>query len=123
MAPPSTIVVAAPPPLIVTLSVTSRSPVAAASSPAPAIVSVYVPAGSVMTSAPALPFAATIASRSEQSASQLPSLVSAIFVTRKVAAFANAAIEYREKPRVSTAMARRDELGNLIGHLAVWGKQ
>ena len=52
------------------------------------IVSANVPAGSVIVSAPALTLAARIASRSEQSASQLRSLVSEVLVTGKVAAAA-----------------------------------
>ena len=46
------------------------------------------PAGTVTSSGPGLLFAAMIASRSEQSPSQVPSLVSAVFVTTKVAACA-----------------------------------
>jgi hypothetical protein len=47
----------------------------------PLTVRVYVPAGRMMVSALAFAFAATIASRSEQSALHAPSLVSAVFET------------------------------------------
>jgi hypothetical protein len=77
IAPPSTMVAAALTPLIVSpalveqptlVQVTSRSPVLAASSFAPARVRVYVPAARVMLSAKTgVPFAAMTASRSEQS--------------------------------------------------------
>ncbi len=64
--PPSMIELAAPAPVMVTGSVMSRSPVAAASSPWPAIVSVMVPAGMTMVSAPVFAFDAWIAARSVQ---------------------------------------------------------
>ncbi len=48
------------------------------------MVRLYVPAGTTIVSAPARAFAARIASRSEQSASHAPSLVSAVLVTVKV---------------------------------------
>jgi hypothetical protein len=59
MPPPSMIVLAAPAPVMVTAPLMSRSPVAARSSPRPPIppmVSVYVPAGMTMVSAPPLAF-------------------------------------------------------------------
>jgi len=87
-APTSIVVLASPAPLIVRLSVTSRSPVAALSSPPPTIVRLNVPEGRLMVSSPGAAFAAMTASRKEQSASQVPSAVSAVFVTVKVAAVA-----------------------------------
>jgi hypothetical protein len=79
--PPSIIVAPAPAPLIVSaalveqptlVQVTSRSPVLAASSPAPARLSVYVPAVRVIVSAKVgVPLAVMIASRSEQSTPEL----------------------------------------------------
>ena len=66
LGPPSTIVLAAPAPMIVRLSVISKSPVAAASSPAPVSVSIYTPEGSVMTSTPGSAFASCTAARSVQ---------------------------------------------------------
>jgi hypothetical protein len=53
-----------------------------------AIGEIVLPAGTLIVSLPAFAFAASTASRSEQSASQLPSWVSATFVTRKGAATA-----------------------------------
>ncbi len=66
--PPLMVVKAAPAPVIVTLlkTVMSRSPVAAASSPAPAMVSVKVPAGSAIVSSPGSAFASWMAARSVQ---------------------------------------------------------
>jgi hypothetical protein len=101
-APPSMIVVAEPAPLIVRSPLMSRSPVAALFSFAPAIVRVYVPAGSVMMSAPALALAAMIASRSEQSEYHTPSLVSAVLVTTKVFARAEAGARRRRTPTTNT---------------------
>src|SRR3990172_48807 len=105
--PPSMMVVVAPAPLMVRPPealppAMSRSPVAARSSLAPAIVRVYVPAGRVMVSASGLALAAMIASRSEQSALQAPSAVSAVFVTVKVAAAAG-----RRRKTKTTARAAR----------------
>ena len=97
-APPSTMVSAAPAPVRVTSSVMSRSPVAAASSRIPAMVSVYVPAGRVIASAPARALASWMAARSVQkpeAAAQMPSpgetsTASAVLSTMKVLAFTGA---------------------------------
>jgi len=89
--PPSMIVVAAVSPEIVTALVRSRSPVAFASSFAPASASVYVPAGTTIVSAPApvahastavSVFAAWIASRSVQlpSTARLSAVESTVIV-------------------------------------------
>ena len=83
-----------PAPASTTLSVRSRSPVAAASSSCPAIVSVYVPAGTLIVSDPARAFASWIAARSVHTApavAQTPSpgvasTASAVESTLKVAA-------------------------------------
>ena len=88
---PSISVCLAPAPWIVTLFVRSRSPVAAASSAAPAIVSRNRPAGMAIVSPPRPAFAALTASRSEQSESQAPGAGSSRRVTVKVAAWAFAA--------------------------------
>ena len=96
----------APAPWIVVSSVISRSPVASASSPDPVIVSLYVPAGTLIVSAPASPLAAPIASRSEQSESQTVSLVSAVFVTFKVAACAQQGRTNRVRAAARTAARR-----------------
>src|SRR5947209_2585428 len=70
-----------------------------------------------MVSAPAALFAATIASRSEQSASQAPSLVSAVFVTVKVLAWAGlAAIRSAASARAVTASTKT---AALVGNLRV----
>jgi hypothetical protein len=87
--PASMIVDVAPAPLMVTGRVISRSPVAARSSPAPATVSVYVPAGSVMISAAVVALAALMASRSVQPpavVAHTPSVPSAVVLTTNVAA-------------------------------------
>jgi hypothetical protein len=89
MRPASMIVDVAPAPLIVTGRVMSRSPVAARFSPLPATVSVNVPAGTVMVSAPDSALAALIASRSVQPpavVAHTPSVPSAVVLTTKVAA-------------------------------------
>jgi hypothetical protein len=86
-----------PEPLMVMVLRMSRSPVAAASSPAPAMVRLYVPAGKVIVSAPlpaeqesTLPsvLAAMIASRSEQR--PLIEVSSAVVVTAMMVAAASA---------------------------------
>lgn len=61
----------------------SKSPRSPASSPVPPRSIGYVPAGSMIMLGSALAFAAMMASRNEQSASQKPSSVSAVFVTVK----------------------------------------
>jgi hypothetical protein len=92
--PPSMIVAVAPAPVIVTGPVMSRSPVAAASSPAPITVRLKVPAGTVIASAPELAFAARTASRSVHppvAVVQTPSVPSAVVLTTKVSACAGTA--------------------------------
>ena len=76
-----------PLPSIVSASVTSRSPLPGTIAPegsAGPSVNVYVrPLPRMMRSAPGLALAAMIASRSEQSALQLPSALSVVLVTTK----------------------------------------
>jgi len=94
--PPSMIELVAPAPVMVTASVMSRSPVAAASSPRPAIVSVNVPAGMTMVSVPLFAFDAWMAARRVQTTgatvAQLvavaPLGLSAVLLTVKVFAAA-----------------------------------
>ncbi len=103
----SMIVFAEPAPSIVTSSVRSRSPVAASASSPPWMLSAYVPAGTTMESGPGEAFAAITASRSEQSASQLPSAVSAVLVTVNVAAAAGSATTPARAPASSRPRMRR----------------
>lgn len=71
-----------------------------------------MPAGTVMVSAPGAALAAAIASRSEQSPSHVPSLVSAVFVTVKVAA---RAVDGRSvSPAISATAAVRTASVHLV---------
>ena len=89
--PASIMVVAWAAPLIVSGPVTSRSPLTAVLS-TPLRDNVYVPAGSVITSAPGAALAAIIASRSEQSSeSQGSGFGSSYRVTTKSSETAGAA--------------------------------
>src|SRR3989442_7392745 len=83
------IVVSEPAPVMVTLSVISRSPVAAASACLHGRLRLYVQAGTSIVSLPGSALLAIIDSRNEQSESQAPSAVSLTFVTLKVAAAAD----------------------------------
>src|SRR2546425_290334 len=111
---PSMIVLSGPAPVMLTSSVTSRSPVAAASSPCPAIVSTYVPAGTTIVSGPARAFASWIAARRVHelvAVAHLPSpgvasTASAVLLTVNVAATTGTA------PRNNEATARRRLTGD-----------
>src|SRR4051794_29506251 len=82
---PSMIVAAAPAPWMVTLLVMFRSPVCPAVSLDPAMVSLYVPAGTMIVLGPGLALAWRIASRSEKSpGTALASFSSAVVLTVKV---------------------------------------
>src|SRR5262249_42622099 len=106
----SMIVVEEPAPVIVTLFVMSRSPVIAASSGATSfvIVRLYVPAGSMIVSPPAPPFALRIAPRRLQSPGAALQAVAATAVLSSKRSTAIVAAETVRARRVRTARMRSE---------------
>jgi hypothetical protein len=108
------IVLVAPAPLMVIGVVTSRSPVLARSSPAPARERVTVPASTLMTSAAALAFASCTAARNvhtppavaQMSLPMFASTASPVLLTVKVRARAGAAAASATASPTRTARAR-----------------
>ena len=108
MPPPSMIVEAAPAPLMVRLPLISKSPVAAASSPIPTMVKIWVPAGRVIVEGPARALASMMAARRvhfAEASAQAPSpgfisTVSAGLLTMK---FAACAVGAKAPARIKTA--------------------
>ena len=113
--PPSMIDVVAPAPVMMTASVMSRSPVAARSSPRPAIVSVKVLAGMVIVSTPLLAFDAWMAARSVQTTGAVvaqfvatgPLGLSCVLVTLKVFAAARSGAGMASRHRTTTSEDQR----------------
>src|SRR5262245_50450846 len=98
------IVEAEPAPWMVTLLVMSRSPVCPASSPVPAIVKLYVPAGTMMVLGPGVAFDLMIASRSERSpGTALASFSSVVVFTVKVDSNARCSSTSKRKARARRA--------------------
>ncbi len=113
-------VLADPLPTIVSAWAMSRSPVAFAFSLRPAIVSWNVPLTlKAIMSAPAAAFAAPMASRRLQSALQVPSFVSAVFVTVNVAATFGKTTAGAAPPWPRTTMPCRPSTLTRIGSTAV----
>ena len=117
---PSMMVLPAPRPAMLTLPLMSRSPAAPASSPAPAIVSVNVPAGTMILSEPPCALAAMIAERSEiwPEASlpdaRLAATVSSVVLTRNVESTTRSSSHssrgFNRFARLGLLLRRRSEL-------------